>query len=238
MATDSEIKEAIRKIVSNIASRNDELIFLATLGTKLSRELGGPFKEQRPGLKLSDFIRENCHRELEVVQDEKTPLLVYVRVIDSTFLFDEDKYDRNFELLTKDRTFFRSFWSTFAKPLDLSKRRYLRKSSPYTYIDLSHTATIACGYHEIDARFVVPASVQAGSERSVMVRHMIRSWLKFNRLMPDNFLQRPVLSGDTSGEIWSERSKKLLRFLDELEDEDLKRISIPADIVLRILDRK
>ena len=116
-----------------------------------------------------------------------------------------------------------AFWAGFRKPLHESSRRYMSAQAPVYFRDVIGDNQPE-GFTEIQRKYVVGPDVDATE-----VQQEIEAWLAENGLEPTPFLMtRPAETAQLP-------SHDLLgRLLLALDPEDLKRLSMPLDIVNKL----
>ena len=116
-----------------------------------------------------------------------------------------------------------ALWSAFRKPLDESSRRYMSIQPPPRFQDASPEDR-PDGFVEITRKYIVGPDVE---EKEVHQR--IQDWLAANGLDSESFLLR------SKATVVRLPSDDLLgRLLLALEPDQLKRISMPLDVVLKL----
>ena len=116
-----------------------------------------------------------------------------------------------------------ALWSAFRKPLDESSRRYMSVQPPPRFQDAS-SEDRPDGFAEITREYIVGLDVE---EREVHQR--IQDWLAANEFDSESFLLK---SKATATHLPSD--DLLGRLLLALEPDELKRISMPLDVVLKL----
>ncbi|MDE2166098.1 MAG: hypothetical protein KGJ66_07150 [Alphaproteobacteria bacterium] len=123
-----------------------------------------------------------------------------------------------------------AFWAAFAKPLpEEGAQRYLKITYPFRFDHFRPDATIPDGYVRVDDRYIAPEGLMHGDSRTKFILTQISAWLQDNDLSPESFLRRQKPYVENS------RGSQIIQILSSLEPDDLRRISIPADIWIRLL---
>ncbi len=121
------------------------------------------------------------------------------------------------------RRFLPAFWAGFRKPLHESSRRYMRIQAPVHFRD-DLGDNKPDGFIEIQSEHVVGPDAE-----DTEVQHEIEAWLANNGLNPTSFL---VTRTTESAQLPSH--DLLGRLLVALDADDLKRLSMPLDIVNKL----
>ena len=122
--------------------------------------------------------------------------------------------------LSKPR-FSSAFWAAFRKPVDETKRRYVSRQGPVQFLDVSPSDKPP-GYIEIDRKYIVGSDVD--SDR---VLRVAQDWLEDHEIDSKDYIEKPAPR--------SRRPHDLLdQLFDVLDINDLKRITMPLDIVFKL----
>ena len=116
-----------------------------------------------------------------------------------------------------------AFWAAFRKPLDETSRRYMSVQPPPRFQDASPEDR-PDGFVEITREYIVGLDVE---EREVHQR--IQDWLAENGLDSGSFLSKSKAIA-----VHLPSDDLLGRLLLVLEPDELKRISMPLDVVLKL----
>ena len=116
-----------------------------------------------------------------------------------------------------------AFWAAFRKLLDEPNRRYMNVQPPLRFQD-TPSAHKSDGIVEITREYVVGPYAEAAE-----VRQRIQDWLEANGFDPESFLlkRKAIATHLPSDDL-------LGRLLLALEPDELKRISMPLDVALKL----
>ena len=119
--------------------------------------------------------------------------------------------------------FHTAFWAAFRIPLDTSKRRHISIHAPIRFQDVT-SENIPDGFIEIERKYIVGADAEATE-----MEKRAQDWLSDNQLEQTRFLWK------AKTETTHLPSNDLLgRLLLALTPDELKRISMPMDIVRKL----
>ena len=239
-----EVTRTILEIVKSEYRRSARPISLAALGSQLSLRVG-----PTPGLKLSDTIRVHLWRELELIRDPQHPEVFSAGIkapLDATAsdlqIAAEDPSNSNtyvayqnlkaFENVLAPR-FDSRFWAAFAKPINPMQKRVITTTYPFTFYDLSQTIQLPEGLLQVENEYIAPSSLVDRTERTGHILRQIEAWLKKYNISADVFqTRREVAVVEPPKTI---HVPGFIQLLSQLDSKDLERISIPADIWLKLL---
>ena len=115
--------------------------------------------------------------------------------------------------------FHNAVWTAFRKPIDVSKRRFMNVQGAIVFRDVSPLEELPPEYVEIDRKYVVGLDAD-----NYQVLQAIHDWRDENEIESNRLVRRPP-----------ERSHDLLdQLLGTLDINDLKRVKIPLDVVLKL----
>ena len=118
-----------------------------------------------------------------------------------------------------------AFWAAFRKPLDPSERRYLHVDQPCHFRDSGDEAVAGHGYTEIERSFIADQGAD-----DTKTEESIRAWLESKGMEAQEFYQ----SRDGTS---LPHDDLLGRLVSALDAEDLKRMTVPLDIVQKLRRR-
>ena len=230
MTTSSEIFDLDDRIVHEVDRHwNDHGIplLLSQLGNRDSGDIARRAREEAGG--LAAYLRSRLSDRVRVVQHSSKPVVVgaipaYV---------DEDSVTSFDALLSRTQSgsskaaprFHPAFWSAFRKPLEETKRRYIGIRAPLHFVDTTPDERPE-DVIEVEREHIVGP----GAEIADVVRQA-QAWLTANK----NYVEPALfLSQERSGTAHLPADDLLGRLLLALDPEDLKRISLPLDIVSKL----
>ena len=226
----------ISEELSNLDSRIIELVrqywdehrtplLLSRLGGEYNGDIAREAKEQAGGLGV--YLRQRLPDHVRVVQHSTTHALIGAIPSDA-----DTGESGNFDTLlnqTRDHAiqtaqrFQPAFWAGFRKPLHESSRRYMSVQAPVHFRDVLGDNQ-PDGLTEIQREYVVGPDAE-----TTEVQQKIEEWLEDNGLEPTSFLMTR-----TTETVQLPSHDLLGRLLLALDPDDLKRLSMPLDIVNKL----
>ena len=221
----SGIGERIVGLVENWWKNHQSPLLLSRLGNLIDKEDSRQIKQK--GFSLRSYITHNLSDRIRLIQDKDNPVIIASVPKE----INEDEH-RLIEKLLKDdhkgevdkNPIFRpAVWAAFKIPLDKDKERYIDPKEPIHFRDIPSKEGPQEGIR-VDRKFI-------GGPNSdpTEIGDKIREWLKENDLGEIPFL--------VSRKIRSTRlpSHDLLgRLLFSLDSDDLKRVSMPLDVIKKL----
>jgi len=164
--------------------------------------------------------------DIRVIQNEQSPPVFGAIPSSVDAKKPYSNYFYNSEESTK-RKYPNALWRAFTAPLDSGKRRYLT-TAPLRYVDLLDSAAKPAGSYEINRERIIGDSAGSAS----LVGGSIDAWLK--EVGETVASLKTKISGGTSTKLHADW-KSFVHGLSSLSDDDARRISIPLDIVRKII---
>ena len=223
--TTSELSDLDAKIVNLVNRCWEERqmpLLLSRLGGQDNGEIASGAKRQAGS--LIAYLRQRLVNDVQVIQHSTKPPVVGAipAGVDAGVNGDFDALLDRTRGQSEEATprFQPAFWAAFRKPLDESKRRYMSVQAPLHFRDAIPEER-PDGFIEVEREYVI------GPDAEMMeVQQKMQAWLANNKLEPSSFL----LKGKT-GTTHLPSDDLLGRLLLALEPDDLKRVSMPLDIV-------
>ena len=200
-------------------------LLLSRLGNQYEGEIARQTKEQAGG--LGAYLHRRLSNRVRVIQHGTKPPLIGVIPAD----VDTDAIGDFDALLDRTRSqapqtlprFHPAFWAAFRKPLHESKRRYMSVQAPLHFQDELPDHRPA-GFVEVAREYVVGPDAETTD-----VQQKIQAWLADNGFEPTSFLM-----AGKAGTAHLPSDDLLGRLLLALDQDDLKRLSMPLDIVSKL----
>ena len=230
MTTSTEVSELDSRIVHEVEQHWNEHgvpLLLSQLGNRDGGDIARKAREQAGG--LGAYLRSRLAEHVRVVQHSSSPVIVGAVPTD----VDEDSITGFDALLSRAQTgpskpiprFHPVFWAAFRKHLEEGKRRYLRIRAPLRFVDAAPEERPE-DVVEVQREHIV------GPEATIVdVVQQIQIWLTANEKDVEPALYR---SEERSGTARLPADDLLGRLLLALDPEDLKRISLPLDVVSKL----
>jgi hypothetical protein len=211
-------------------SRTGRALLIAQLGSRLGANTRTEI-EADTGLKLQAFIRTNMTDDLLIHPNPRSPDILGLFPRDAQLAEDLSFYFQPAGQPAAKR-YRPSFWAAFAKPIAPNYRRYIRPDDLF-FVDLPQTAPAPVNTLEITRDAVPPEDADG---RDQLIIQSISKWLAQTSL-PE---QSVLLGAHTDSRIATEQTSHNLLFsiLSHLDDAELKRITLPMDIVRKLARAK
>ena len=183
--------------------------------------------KQRAG-SLAAYLRTGVTGHVRVIQHSTKHAVIGVIPADTETDANDDAIDALLER-TQDQAakatprFHPAFWTAFRVPLEISKRRYMSIQAPIRFQD-GTSEERPDGFVEIEQKYIVGPDVEAAE-----VEKTVQNWLSDNKMDKAQFLWKTKT--DTAR---LPPNDLLGRLLLSLETDDLRRISMPLDIVSKL----
>lgn len=201
-------------------------LLLSQIGSRISREDAANIKGKYQN--LAAYLRDALAADVQILQSDKNPSIIAAVPAEAKEEFSGD-VDAMLSLTqrrqpeTSSPRFHPAFWAAFIKELDPQARRYVNTGPPPRFQDLPAEAKPS-GAIEVAREYIV------GTDDDVDTLHgSIGKWLDENDLDESRFLakvtpqHKELPSDDLLG-----------RLVTALTPEELKRLSMPLDIVSKL----
>jgi hypothetical protein len=183
-------------------------------------------------LRLIQFIQLYCSAECKVIRHTQNPVRIGIVPITAVVPLNSDELFDRFSAISKPQgpLFRRAVWTAFIKPIEPNKKRYLRTDA--VEVSFQETASVPPS----DGQYVelTPAEVFSqfdGSEVSkARVADAIKEWASRNNIHEDAVIVKSLVPSDELP-----KRSQLLDFIASLNDDELKRINLPLDIVKKFI---
>ena len=238
MTDPSQLRDIDDEIVEQARQRWEDRkvpLLLSELGSMEDGKFGAHAKREYGSLQL--YLVNRLKDHIRVVSHSSIPPMI--GVVPAT---EEGDMDDAFDRLSKEsrdrssssgRFYHPAFWFAFVKPLDTSNRRYLSPDdSPWFQDTTSEEAPD--GFVEVERKYIANSGIETLEIHSNIseIHSNISSWCTANNLDPERFRSTKESNKPRKTRLPSE--DLLGRVLILLDTEDLKRISMPLDIVKKL----
>ena len=224
----SDLDNRIVGLVCQFWNEHQMPLLLSQLGGQENGEIAKVAK-QRAG-SLGAYLRLELTNHFRVLQHSAKPPVIGVIPVDAEVADGEVDalLDRTHSQSPKTaRRFHLAFWTAFRKPLDVSKRRYMSLQAPIHFQDMSPEDQ-PDGFVEIERKYIASLDADAAE-----VRRQTQDWLHANDI------EQALFIWPSQSSVKHLPSNDLLaRLLLALGPDDLKRISMPLDIVNKLRRQK
>jgi hypothetical protein len=244
MSTVAEVATQIEKIVGSWWATHHAPLLLSKLGALLPPDTQSFFRLDR--IPLKRFIEENLRSEVRLVSLPRFGAAA-VPSVDTADASDSDLYhafdSRRTQVVTRRPRYGALIWEAFKTPLADGRRRFIRVSDDNT-VEVQETDVDA---PEGDAWIEVASEDLGHLSKSGFVSgseldEAIRSWSE-GKIEVERLLYHPHSRSHASLSRHSYRDsgtgtlESVIGGLRVFTPEELKRIQIPADVVVALLER-
>ncbi len=229
MTTSEQLSDLDNRIVGLIRECWEEQqtpLLLSRLGKKDDGDIMRETRQKTGSLKT--YLIKQLAEHVRVIQHSTRPSVVGAVPADAEAGATNSDVDELLErtqgnLVKTTSRFHPAFWAAFRKPLDVSRQRYMKNHPPFHFQDLATAEDPPDGCFEVEREYVVGPDGEVAE-----VQKKAQDWLAAKNLQPMFFLK-----GKTGGAHLP--SNDLLgRLLLALEPDELRRMSIPLDIVSKL----
>lgn len=223
-----DAKNQIIEICRDHWRRTGKACLISTLGQRLSADAKLSITLQT-GMKLQQFVLSSMANDLRI---ERRP-----GIEDDIGLFPKGTelpldLSTYFSVTTREGLvvprYVPSVWAAFAVPIPPGKRRHF-DSHALRFYDLDETMPPPPGTFEISPDKVPPSDA---GDRTTIVAENLRAWLKDRGLDESKFVAKvpTQVNAPTRAE-----GTVLYAFINALDEKDLGRMTLPLDIVAKLL---
>ena len=219
----NDLDDLIVNLVQEFWKEHGKPLLLSQLGGQDSGRIGKRAKEEAGGLRT--YLRQRLSDRVKVIQHSANPTIVGAIPADehtpgsADDLLNETQSDR------ATLRFHPAFWAAFRKHLDHSMQRYLSIQPPIHFRDVVQKMQQLSGFLEIKRECIADPD-----DDMATVEQKINTWLAENHLDANIFGRDRMTDRLPADDL-------LGRMLLALELDELKRMSIPLDIVRKLRSR-
>lgn len=221
-----KLKQSVLHSIESHWSEHKTPILLAQLGFMDNGEISNQLSKLELGLNLKQFIETYLDEVATIQRDTMNKAIIGVMPTKALekhpsafdLLFKTIK-DNKITELKKPRKFSQFIWIAFRKELKNGYSRYVSLEPDGEFYDIKLGAAVPAQTIEI-----CNDELSSEKEKAVATAHKIENWAKKNDLELESLLLNET----------TQPSSLLSTILDVLSDADLKRISIPLDIIKKL----
>ena len=221
----TELADRIVRWVEEYWTEHEKPLLLSQLGGLENGEIATLTKQESGSLKA--YLREHLEDRVRVIQHSSKFAVIGAIPAQAKIaedISDDELIHRTSSPLTKHVAhYLPSVWRAFRKPIEDSKRRYLSVKAPFHFVDGTEEGKPE-GLVEVDREFVAETNSDP-----IEIERKILSWVEGNKLEISLFQSKRRLSGQQLP-----ANDLLSKLLVSLSEEDLRRISMPLDIVRKL----
>ena len=220
-----DIDSQITDLVEQHWQEHQTPLLLSRLGNQVSSENALLAKAQGGG--LGNYVRHRLAERVRVIRHSVNSTITGVvpasmapeTVEEINALLEKTRRGSS---ATKHR-FHPAFWAAFRKPLNESNRRYISIEEPIRFQEFSEESHPS-GFVEVSKNYI--SDLAMDDDQTLQ---NVENWLTKNNLQKDIYLI------DSKSKPDPDHPRNFLdRLLFSLEPEELSRISIPLDIILKL----
>ncbi len=195
-------------------------LLLSQLGSADQGEVGKSAKKL--SINLAEFVRQHVKDRVRIVSGSTHPpvMLAMPANIENDVDVDALLARKREHSIARGPRFHPAFWAAFRVPLDEKNRRFVSTHAPPRFEDTPLVEYKRAGFIEVERQYI-------GSDDGD-VQQQISDWLDTNGLDREMYLAVPRASSDLPP------NDLLGRLLVSLEPDELKRMSIPLDVVSKL----
>ncbi len=197
------------------------------------------------GRKLKDVLIQEGAGAGKLVQNEADPLMWGLAPTDATL---EPPYSEYFPPRLErpatslpDIRFKPAFWKAFAAPLEEGSRRYLLSSPWPRFQDLPEGVEAPDGSVEIEREYTANASLGSSLQEAKPTLTRVWEWLKEHGASPTEYAigkRAQVPGAQKFRDATRAEESALHELIAMLTPSELHRVSLPLDIISRLLNTK
>ena len=227
--TENELANRIVQLVEEHWAEHKKPLLLSDLGSSENGAIGKVAKDTSGSLKA--YLKGNLSDRVTVVQHSSK--FAVIGALPAGEKIDEDmSIDELFSVALKEKVhsvahYHRAVWAAFRKPLVNGKLRYVSKEGVLHFVDVT-PESVPEGFVKVDGELI-----DAGNGDPRLIEGRILQWIDENDLDVSRFQVKRSVSDPKfpSNDLLSE-------VLASLELEDLRRISMPLDIVQKLRSKQ
>jgi len=236
-----EQEELNTEIVSRVRQEWSERhlpVLLATLGSAHDNKIAAAAK--RFAVSLSDYVEANLQGQVRLIRHTvKRPLVGVIPCVpDADSVADTDailEHAVSSKRIERKTRYMREFWFAFQTPIPLGCRRYVVDGDPPEIIDLAAAEAPSPAAKEITQDYVLAPEHRGDI---ACVHAMIDRWLQATGSSSEKYALT-LLAANARSASGSDGSASLLAaVLHALSEDQLKRVSMPLDVVAALYRRK
>nr|WP_313010714.1 hypothetical protein [Brucella intermedia] len=219
----------IESIINDKYRSDKKPILLSQLGEILKLK-SNDYLDLIAPLKLRIFIEQNLHEKVDVMVHPKQSQKIALLPKGHEFSFETVTSHQELPSANKkaDERIKPTLWAAFVKPLPASSHRYIDiRDSSFRFTDFKNEVTNnRTSLREVPAAMIIDG--KGPNYRPEKVVENIINWSMKNNISLDTIYIRNDLQNNY---------KNLFAEFRNLSEEDLKRVNIPFDVILKILNR-
>lgn len=230
------IEDEIIKMVNDSWDQEKKLVLLARIGQHLNRS-GLDLKGYLKGKKLASEINHgNLGKKIKLVTSPQDKLVHAAAPINAELSSELEIYfkkDQELKAKEKNIKFNKIIWIAFTRPLNENKDRFIKIVPDLSFQDIQKGTEVPDIF--LDRKFIVFDEIPRKSDRDLNVEKNIMQWAKENQIDIEDIKEKDFDRNSKTEKICISMLEKIISSLDSSE---LKRISLPLDIVKKLNNLK
>ena len=228
------ILEAVSQIIEERWGKHERATKLNELGSQLHKEFD--LEAEMRGAKLLPFLRFRASELIDLVQKPGDELVWGAVPKGKLDISDVAAMEKAFQATHSDRqpridtsalNFDRTIWAAFSKPLAVNAKRALKITKPFQFIDYQMDGDIPDGYLDISGKTKHLLGIDRSIADASIVKLAITEWAEGANLEISDFTY--IKERDFKNK------SVLISLIDRLDNDELKRVSMPLDLVKKLL---
>ncbi len=225
------LKEFVHQRVHEHWTDKSKPVLLARLG-QAAIAAGINLRVALGDRKFADFINEELRGDIQVEPSTESPPHLQARPVGLT----NDAAAAEDEGAKHETRLHRALWLAFSRPISPGYSRRLQLEPVVRFWDLQPPMTEVAGRLPIESRYIAPPEEALSPQRrDDVVMENIRRWMR------DNALDISKFEAGTAhvAAIDPRRATRnpLLQFMAALDAGELRRVSLPLDIIAKLLKK-
>ena len=221
----SELADRIVRLVEEHWDQHEKPLLLSQLGSLDNGEIAKSTKQESGGLKA--YLQDHLADRVRVIQHSSNFTVIGAipaqATLDDNISIDELFFRLSHQPAKQVARYHPAVWAAFRRLLEESKLRYLKITTPVHFVDIAEDEKPE-GFVEVDRKFIADSNADPSE-----IEENIISWVQNNKLEISIFQAKRRLPG-----MHFPSSDLLSKLLASLGEEDLRRISMPLDIVHKL----
>jgi hypothetical protein len=226
----TDLKKFIVKQTQNAFDNENTGILLSQIGTLITKNVP-QLRDSLGGRKLADFIMNEMADTIQIVHPPKDSklkialpatvqvngdIMRFIPKPNATSTVDTPRYNS-------------VFWAAFSQPLSEGYTRWIEFEPEIHFEDIQDEFLVTNTKKKVEAEFIINQT-DAIEPKPQYIANKIKTWL-----LKNNVSLNRVIAQNVDAKLSGLHKKSLLEILiATLEEEDMKRIQIPLDVVAKL----
>lgn len=231
-----DVKVSIRTTILDMVNAswaNDrKALLVAKVGAALLKDFN--LRRDLNGLKLAEFIKAEMSTDVQFINSPKDPLIKALAPAGADLDADISNHFVSSSTRTADNqsayrriNINRRLWKAFSEELPDGQYRHVRFDPEIQFI--TNSSETHPGHYPIDRALINPAGTHSKQERNSIIQSNILTWAQTNGIENNLYILRTSDNSSTS-----DKTTVYSALIAVLNTEELSRINIPLDIILKL----